>query len=435
MNALNTFSFRPDRGTVIRLLLSLLLAILLWGWVTNLVDPPTTRAFPNIPVAVGSIGEGLVVVTEPPTATVRVSGPESSVSGLSSGDINLALDLDGVEGPGTYEVPIRVVNPSSSRDYEITPSRVAIVVERSATRSMPITFTPLIPADSNRRVGQLVPSHTEVTVTGAESIVNSIASMVVEIEIGSRTADFTATFPVYAIDSQGNRIPENQITITPPFVEVTVPIRTSGKEVAVYVPLSGVPADGFEYVDRTISPEIAIIDGPADVLANITYVETEPVDLTGATETISKDVAIVGLPAGVTLVSPEDGTVTVIAQIRQRGLQQTVPGITIEVAGLTPGLVAEVNPREAVVVVTASQDQLAGLVEGGLQVVVNVSGLGPGTYELEPQVSLPPGVEWSSLEPSIVEVTIASLSGTPAASPPATPVATPETGPAATPGP
>jgi YbbR domain-containing protein len=426
MNVVPNRSWRPSRSSVIRLVLSFLLAVLLWGWVTNLVDPPTTRAFPNVPVAVGSVGDNLVVVTEPPAVTVRVTGPESSVTSLSSGEINLALDLNGVDRPGTYDVPIVVVNPSNVYDYELTPNRVAIVVEPSATRSFPITFTPVIPAGSNRRVGQLVPSHTEVTVTGAESVVNSISSVVVEIEVGSRTTDFTATFPVIAIDRQGNRIPENQLTITPPVVEVTVPVRTSGKEVAVYVPLSGVPADGFEYVDRTITPEIVVIDGPPEILSNMTYVETEPIDLTGATQTISKEVPIVGLPQGASIVSPEDGTVTVIVQIRQRGLQQTVPGIPIEVAGLGPGLSAEVTPNEALVVVTASQDQLAGLVEGGLQVIVNVSGLGPGTYQLEPRSSLPPGVEWSSLEPSVVEVTIQSVTATPEPSAMATPAATPQ---------
>jgi YbbR domain-containing protein len=419
MDALRDRSFRPSRSAIIRLVLSFLLATLLWGWVTNLVNPPATRAFSSIQVAVGSVGENLVVVTEPPSVTVRVTGPESSVNSLSSGEINLALNLEGIEAPGTYETSITVVNPSDPLDYEITPNKVTIVVEPASTRVFPITFTPLLPSDSNRRVGQLVPSHTEVTVTGAQSIVTSIARVVVEIEIGNRTSDFTGTFPVIAIDRQGNRIPESRLTITPPFVEVSVPVRTSGKEVAVYVPLSGVPADGFEYVDRTISPEIAVVDGPPEVLASMTFVETEPVELTGATATISEEVAIVGLPDGVTIVSPEDGTVAVIVQIRQRGLQQTVPGVNIDVAGLAPGLVAEVTPTEAVVEVMASQEQLEGLVESGIQVVVNVSGLGPGTYSLEPRVSLPPGVEWSSLEPSVVEVTIRSVAATPASATPA----------------
>jgi YbbR domain-containing protein len=135
-------------------------------------------------------------------------------------------------------------------------------------------------------------------------------------------------------------------------------------------------------------------------------------------------VTIVGLPEGVKVIDPADGTVVAVVQIRQRGVTQPLPSQHIQFVNVGAGLTASANPNEITVTVVGSQDALANLTADTIAIQVDLSGLGPGVYTLTPRVLLPPNVQWISANPSTVTVTIRQdESGGQVASP--SPVASP----------
>ena len=142
--------------------------------------------------------------------------------------------------------------------------------------------------------------------------------------------------------------------MTPGTVPINVQITARGKSVAVITQLIGEPAPGYEVVDRTINPSTVIVDGPADVLATLISVSTEPVDVTNATATLQKQVNLVDLPDGVKVIDPADGSVAVVVQIAERGVRQPLPSQEVNVVNLESGLTAEVSPRAVSVTVVAS---------------------------------------------------------------------------------
>jgi YbbR domain-containing protein len=192
----------------------------------------------------------------------------------------------------------------------------------------------------------------------------------------------------------------------------------------VITQLQGEPAQGYEVVDRTINPSTVLVDGPQGSLDDLVAVSTEPIDVAGATSTVSKRVRIGGLPEGVDVIEPADGTVIAVVQIRQRGVTQPLPGQHIEFVNVGTGLTAEANPGEITVTVVASQEVLADLTAETISVQVDVGGLGPGVYTLAPQVILPPNMQYNSTDPPTVTITIRQSSATPGAS-----AATPEASP------
>ncbi|MER3485137.1 MAG: hypothetical protein C4345_03335 [Chloroflexota bacterium] len=121
-------------GDLVRLVASLVLALLLWGWVTAQQDPETTRVFPNVAIQVGELPDSLVVVTAAPTAVVTVTGPRSVINELTPADISAQLDLHGITQAGTYSVRVLVSTPDGVWNRKVTPARLDIVVENTVSR-------------------------------------------------------------------------------------------------------------------------------------------------------------------------------------------------------------------------------------------------------------------------------------------------------------
>ena len=403
-----------------RLLFSIALALALWGWVTTSRDPERTKTIPNVALAQPSLPDDLVITTELTPASMTVKGPRSAVEDLNASDLHPSLDLHGIAGPGTYAVKVDVPKPANIWSISTTPGTITIIVEVMTTKAFPVSPEITGSLGNQQQVDAFNPETSQVTVSGPQSLVNRIAKVVLPVDIGDKTGEFTNVYTPIAKDANGETIAG--LTITPGTINATVSVSTRGKEIAVITQLSGSPASGFEIGDRRIIPDTVLVDGPADVLAKLITVNTDIVNISGATSDISQNVKLVGLPAGVTVLEPASKQVQVIVQIRQRGVQQPLPSQEVSVINVGDGLTATTSPGSVRVTVIGNEQELESLSPDSLIVQVDASGLGPGTYQLAPTVILPQNMEWTDIEPSSIEVTIVRALGTPEASPGASPV-------------
>ncbi len=417
---MNLAQLRPTRSVLLRIVLSVILAVLLWGWVTSLADPDQSRFQSNVRVANGVPADGLVISTTQIVADVKASGPESAIGHLTNSSFALTFDLEGIDQPGTYTVPIVPVDAVRFVNYDVTPATASIVVDEMVSKVFQIEVQTL-PVDQTDRqvVGQRL-SVPEVTVSGPRSIMDTIVAAQVDVDISGQTGEFSSQVPVSAVTDDGSEIDSTiqNVTINPSRVDATVTVQSIGREVTILANVVGAPPAGYEQRTSTTTPRTVLLAGPPDVLANLTFVETEPVDISGETETISTDVGIANLPAGVQLVQPASGLVSVIVQIQQQSVDQTLPNLPVVVTGLAPGYAASTSPAQVSIEISASSTQVPALVNGAITVTVDVDGLAPGTYSLAPSVVVPAGVEWDTVTPSTVDVTITEgAAPTPAATP------------------
>ncbi|HKG24549.1 MAG TPA: CdaR family protein, partial [Thermomicrobiales bacterium] len=370
----NWISARVTSSDLIRLGSSLVLALLLWGWVTTREDPERTRSFSNVTVEVGELNGNLVVVSAPPNVLIRIKGPSSVIDDVEASEVAARLDLNEVDQPGSYSVPIVVSAPDGVWSRQSIPARVQIQVEESVAKQFPLT--PLVTGDvsPNRRVGQIVPEVSEVTVRGPSSVVDRVGSVILPVMIGNNTRDFEGAFTPIARDKDGQ--PVTEVEISPNAVKATVPIEAAGKVVAVFANIVGTPAAGLAVLDQAVIPTTVLVDGDPTLLADLISIQTAPVDVTGATGNISQRVALDNLPEGVKVIEPDDGRVLVSVQIGARGVRQNLQGLRVEVINLGEGLQAEVVPDGVSVVVVASSEALVNLTAEDITIQVDATGLG-----------------------------------------------------------
>lgn len=394
----------PSGDAVFRAAASLALAFLLWAWVTTQRDPPETRVFADLALQAPALPEPLQIAGELPVVTVEVIGPRSVVDRVSRAGLRPSLDVSEITGPGNYQATVEVDLPAAARVDSIIPGRVALVVDETTSRSMHLDVDPAQIDDPTRRIGEIVPEVSEVTVSGPKRLVDNVNRVVLPVDIGERTEDFTVDFVPVAVDAAGQPIPE--VAVLPSRVTTTVEIDRRGRSVPVLVQTVGNPAQGYESVGSVANPATVLLDGPDEVLTNILSVVTAPVDIDGANETVSIRVGLEDLPPDVQVVNPADGSVVAVVQIRPRGVTQLLNDLPIAISGVPEGFTATVEPEQVGVVVFASEETMANLAGDDISTSVSVEGLGAGRHQIRPSVMVPPEVQWLRIDPEVVVVTL-----------------------------
>lgn len=415
-NLWQQFQQRVTRNQLARFGVSFLLAALLWGWVTQLQDPIETRRFAELTIEEPEMSGTIEIVTALPRVDVSVTDVESRLEGLSRADIRVSLDVSEIEGAGTFQVPVEASTTTGVRDIEVSPDTISIQVEEEISENFPLTELTVddeLLASDARRVVDINPEISQVTVRGTESAVERVDRVMLPVAIDGQTTDFMILIEPYAVDEDNQRIQE--VTIDPGQVRTFVEMETRGKTVSVVPQLSGAPADGFVVQQQISLPSTIIVDGPEEALNPILFINTEPVDIAGATQSLSRTVELEPLPEGVTLVEPTDNQVEVRVSIgTSAGSPSLIQDMPVEVENLGDGLQATVDPETIDLSVTGSADVLGSLTPEDIKVAVDVAGLGVGVYTLTPEVTLPPDVSLSLLDPQSVTVLI-SAEATPAA--------------------
>lgn len=416
-----------SREVALRFLASLALALILWALVTMREDPETNRAFAEVPVVPVALDDSLVLLHEIDPVRVNLSGPRSDVNPIEVEDLAANVDFSTVGEPGIYQLPIMLEVPDGVWTSDVVPSTVSVELERSISRPFPLVPSITDLDENSLRTATVYPDEEQVNVTGPISLIDSIAQVVLPVEVSGGTQTFQGVYTPEARDRDGNIV--EGVTIEPTTVGATVRVSARGKSVAVLPSITGSPAPGYEVADRTVNPQFVTVDGDEAALDSLVALTTEPIDVTGADASFNRTVQIAGIPEGVDILQPSNGQVEVLVQVTQRGVRQSLPSQQVTVVGVGDGLQASVSPNEITIDVVAPEDALADLGGSTLQVIVDASGLSAGTHVVQPSVITPPRVQWVTTFP--LEVTLTITDALPNPSPEASPgdEGTPESAP------
>lgn len=402
---------RFTRADAARLVSSLILATMLWGYVSLITDPEETQSFANLELQpIDDLDDDLILTSVPPDITVRLTGPESVLEDIGPNEIQVSLDLDELDGPDpSYQARVRIDSPDGVRRSVADPEFVDVAVSELVPEPINFTLVPEIvdPRESVSFRVEAQPDVSVVRVSGAVEIVERIAAVQLPVELGDRVDSFRESFAPVALDAAGNPVPE--AIIEPSTVPTDVTIDQRGRSVPVLVRVSGSQADGYTTGEQRVLPQSVVLDGPDDVLESIFYVNTVPVDIAGATETVTRTAAIdvESLPDTVSVLTPTSGEVEVIIQISPvSSAPQPLSGQSVQIVGVSPGLTAVAVPSEISVVVETSTEQIERLQPGDIVVSADISGLGVGTHVVRPSVSVPPEMSWIRTDPESVTITV-----------------------------
>jgi YbbR domain-containing protein len=405
--------FRSLASQLISIIIALILAATVWVVAISEENPSREAFYPNrLSIEVINLSAGLVVYgDQPDSALIRVRAPEPSWNQFHPGSFRVVADLQGL-GAGEHNIKLQVLsNDSQAVVTNIDPESVKIRLERVKSRQMDVHSDVLDAAPLGYAFRSPVISPTLVTVTGAEALVDQVNEVVADVYLRGSKSPIEREMTVLARDALGNLV--QGVTITPATVTVKVQVeqRVGYKDVSIKTTLKGAPAPGYWVSNITVNPSSATIVGSPDAMAKIAgFVETVPIDITGATADVSRR-AVLSLPEGVSILNNEGITVQVSVTPLLGG--QTVRR-KVTLQGLARGLNASISPDAIDVILSGPVPNLQSLAPENAQPVVDATGLTPGTYVVKPRVTLLPDLlKVQSIVPDAVQVTVVGITPTP----------------------
>jgi YbbR domain-containing protein len=421
-----------DTGNAVRFFLSFILAFALWAWVTNERDPEQTYRASQVPVGAVGIPDNLEVVGSVPAVDVTIQGPRSVIQTIDAASLTAEMDLEDVNGPGKYDGKVRVNTPDGIRKVTTDPETISIELDTVVSESFPVEALPPAEIPRSLTVTGITVEPQQVTVTGVQSNVDRVARVLAPINIGDNTDSFSDLISLSAVDQ--NNVEVENVEIEPGAVRVRVDLEVRGKEIPVFVQCEcDDVADGFAVVGQPqANPSNVIIDGDPDVLAQVPYIYTTPINTSGFDKTTVVDgvpLDIASLPEGVT-VDPQ--FVDVSVRVEQTEFTRTLENIPIEVLGAEPNTRVVVNPATLSIDISGPRDRLDQLEPRDVAVVVDVTGMEIGAHQVRPRVALPAGMTYSDALPQVV---VAIIDTTPAPTATAKPAPTSVPEPTQTPNP
>ena len=386
---------------------ALAIALLLWVAAAEAAPREKVEWFPGrVPVERPDVPVGYVLRGQLGEVRVLLRAPETIFDKIAQQDLRATVDIGDLNA-GRNEVQDATIHVTASDPrvavVQLDPATVSVRLERLVSRTLgvQVRFANAPPAGFQPGVAAL--SAAEVTVSGPQSQVASVAAVYATLRYGDTPVDLSQSAQAVAVDASGVLV--DGVLVEPSAVQVTVPILStaSTRTLPVLWSLRGNVANGYWITQVTTDPVAVTVRGDQALLGPLARIETAPIDVSGLTTNRSYRVPLV-LPAGVTLIDPTDAVVGV-SVVPLTGTR-SFPLVAVTVTGLGPNLIAEIDPRTTEVVLAGSVPALTALAADAVSATVDATGKGPGTYLVDIAVRVPAGLTAQSVQPTRVTLTM-----------------------------
>lgn len=382
-------------------IVSVFVAIIFWGIIVNIYDPSVKVTISGVNVqllnekALSDMGYSYEVEDGSKIA-VYVSGPRSLVSGISASDIIATVDLSTVNIYSDY-VDIAVKLQKSGTAYaavQVAPKTTAVKVsiENRATKTFEIAASVVNKPAAGFVVGDFQISPSTVTITGAQSLIDSIESVKTVVDVNGAKEDLTKTCELEVYDRNGKIISKDTLDMSRKSIDVKVTVFTT-KEVELKVEHKGNPANGYILTGVEPEQDKLVIAGDIYELEGVDSITipAEAVDITG----IDKDTVIKVelnkyLPAGIIT----DGKEFIEVNVKVEAIESKriiIDNEDIEIKNIAEDYTAEITGSAIGVSVSGREIYLNEVSASTLKPSINLEGMQEGVHEVTVELATPNG--------------------------------------------
>lgn len=317
-----------------------------------------------------------LVITDVSTRTVDVTvrGTRLNIGSLAASDVQAVIDVSRFNSTSNSTQSYNLVYPdgvdaSAVRVVRSSPSTISFQVTRMDDKIVPVDAAFTGSVAEGYMLGDIEYEPRSITVSGPQSVLETIDRVYVEVELMDLDATRTVEAPFTLRDADGNEIAKDGLEFDFDTVTVTIPI-SKVKDVPIYVNLIEGAGATRENTSIKLSESSITIAGDAATVDGINRIEVGPVDLTSFELTYEGTLDVV-LPNGVENIS---GIEEVDVSLEVTGLAVRDFTVTnISDTGLPEGYSAELVTHSLTVRIRGPQDALANLNSSNIRAVADLS--------------------------------------------------------------
>ena len=408
----NTEEEKPrfNRSKVVRIVISILVAIAMWLYVDLERAPERTMTIRDIPVEFS--GENTTLADKnlmllsgyDTTIDLKIRGPKRELVKMNRDNVRVIASTSSIDSVGVHQLdwtvsfPDGVVRTNVSVE-KASLSQITVTVGELYTKEVPVECQVVGEVAEGYFTGDVVLDPEVLTLRAQRDDLLNVSCARLTVDISGATRSVVQTVDVQLYDYDGNPVENSNIRTNTSLIQAKVPVLTT-REVELAVEFSGVPGTAMNSIKCDITPKTVRLNGEADVLDSIdklvlatlhvddlelhqqnSYVVTPPDGtwLVNGNEVATADITLEGieeksltatsmefdkLPSGLYAIAPDGGLT-----VRLWGLSEEIEAVTAE------------NLR-----VIADMSAVTGQGTVTVPVTVTISGFNDvtvrGTYEL-----------------------------------------------------
>ncbi len=380
--------FKKDMKTKI---ISILIAVFAWLFVTNATNPFVPRTFYNIPVTI--INEDYLEENNYTLKNtirnyidVTIRGRQEAVDKVRSSDFVASLDFSQITSVNNRRLvipePECLVKDVTIESY--TPSAIDIQLARNKTGTFEVELEHNISLKPGYVLLNTALSQETIQIFGEETLIDSVDSIKAKLELKDVDRDMTTQVQCNVYNKAGKEIASLSKDL-----KVNVKVEVA-KEVPVALVTRGRLAADYVETLRVIDPVKVLITGSVEDLESLRDIKTEQVDIDGLDSNFTASVPLV-VPEGVKLVnSPAEIIANIsVEKLAVRTIEFGKDDVNILNANNDGTLVYEIITDRLLLQFKGRQAEVDAIRVTDLRPAVDVSGLGEGTHRLRLNIKVP----------------------------------------------
>lgn len=304
LEKLKKFDDKSDNKLII---LSIIVAVVMWTFVTTSTNPTANRTFRNLPLIIQNQdklednGYTIVSKDEASTVSVRLTGSRNNLIELDQSDIQASINVANVK-EGINSLDVNIDTPTGIYVDHIDPKSINLNIQRIITKSMPVNIV----IDDKLKDGKLVEVNEqrpkEIEISGPESIINKVDRIEAHINDAEYLDGKIHNVNVSVLDKSGK--PVEGVNLDHKDINLSFLVYET-KKVKVELKVRGDLAEGYEASLKNLRPDQIVIKGQGQSLKNISKISTFPVNVSNIKASKSGEVKL-DLPDGVEVYDGED---------------------------------------------------------------------------------------------------------------------------------
>ena len=378
------FAACRDSANITTLLLSIILALIVWIAVRVWAYPDTTRTISGVSVEAQItqyMKDHNLEITSMSDQIVKLelSGKSVDIYDLEADDFTAKLDLSAVRSAGTFPVEVNIyrkdnLNEEAATD-DYSPRIVTLVVEEIVSREYEITADASgISITDDYYLDTITASPAVVKITGSVDLLNKISRVEAKAAVNSTlTESLSLETDLMLYDDNGSGISKEDLTISADKALVTVPVYPK-KELPLTFSFAGIPQNfDINSLGYSIQPESIMVAAPDESIFNLSELNIGTINISDIKFNQTTSTIPITLPDGYKNLSGNNSA-RITWNIADYG-KLDFPATNITVVNEPDNMDVEIITQEMTLSVIGPSVQLSALSSGNFYVTANLLGV------------------------------------------------------------
>lgn len=394
----NTEEEKPrfNRSKVVRIVISILVAIAMWLYVDLERAPERTMTIRDIPVEFS--GENTTLADKnlmllsgyDTTIDLKIRGPKRELVKMNRDNVRVIASTSSIDSVGVHQLdwtvsfPDGVVRTNVSVE-KASLSQITVTVGELYTKEVPVECHVVGEVAEGYFTGDVVLDPEVLTLRAQRDDLLNVSCAKLTVDISGATRSVVQTVDVQLYDYDGNPVENSNIRTNTSLIQAKVPVLTT-REVELAVEFSGVPGAAMNSIKCDITPKTVRLNGEADVLDSIDKLVLATLHVDDL-ELHQQNSYVVTPPDGTWLVN---GNEVATADITLEGIEEkSLTATSIEFDKLPSGLYAVAPDGGLTVRLWGLSEEIEAVTAENLRVIADMSAVtGQGTVTVPVTVTI-----------------------------------------------